>query len=142
MAIDQLSLKTPVSSSTYFAGEVGGQDYRFSIDDIASYVNELATSTSGSTQYSAPSSTGFSVTIASTTDWLLITPTGTMAAGTIVFPSTPSDRDEIVINTTQEITTLTTTSAKTKNGFPTTLTANSYFKVKFDAVLDAWYRIG
>lgn len=94
------------------------------------------------TQYAAPSATGFSVTVGANTH-LILTPVAGYAAGTIVLPAAPSDRDEVLVNCTQAVTTLTVSgNGKTVTGAPTTLAANAFFRLKYDAVLGAWYRIG
>lgn len=98
------------------------------------------------TQYSAPSATDFSVTIDSedgSDKHLLLTPAGAYAAGTIVLPSTGLvDKQIVMVNCTQDITTLTLSSTKTVNGAPTSITANDFFTLKYDITFDAWYRIG
>lgn len=93
------------------------------------------------TQYAAPSATAFSVTISAVNTWLLLTPTGAFAAGTIVLPSSPTDRSEVNINTTQAITALTVSAAATVTGAPTTLAQNAFFTMRYDAVTAAWYRV-
>lgn len=99
------------------------------------------------TQYAAPSATGFSVQVNNDGDsvWLILTPTGTFAAGTLVLPSVANcvDRQEILVNCTQVVTTLTINgNGATVTGAPTTLAANSYFRLRFDAVVKTWYRVG
>lgn len=96
-----------------------------------------------STQYAAPSSTGFTVTVAAGDTWLLLTPTGTLAAGTIVLPSGPADKAECSINCTQIVTALTVSAGGTTvTGAPTTLAAaNEFFTMRFDAATAAWYRV-
>jgi len=95
-----------------------------------------------STRYAAPSATGFSVTAESNTH-LILTPLAGYAAGTIVLPATPTDRDEFLCNSTQAVTTLTINgNGKTVTGGPTTLAANAFFRLKYDGVLSVWYRVG
>lgn len=99
------------------------------------------------TQYAAPSATGFSVQVNNDGDsvWLILTPTGTFAAGTLVLPSVANcvDRQEILVNCTQVVTTLTIDgNGATVTGAPTTLAANGYFRLRFDAVVKTWYRVG
>lgn len=94
------------------------------------------------TQYAAPSATGFSVTVLSGNRWLLLTPVAGYAAGTIVLPSDPADRDTVTVNCTQSVTTLTVSSGKSVTGAPTTLAANAFFTMRYDGVTQAWYRIG
>ena len=99
------------------------------------------------TQYSAPSATGFSVQVnnASNSVWLILTPTGTFATGTLILPTLANciDRQEILVNSTQVVTTLTINgNGATVTGAPTTLTANSFFRLRFDNVAKVWYRVG
>lgn len=97
-----------------------------------------------STQYAAPSANAFTVTIAAGDTWLILTPTGTFAAGTIVLPSAPADKAECSINCTQIVTALTVSAGGTTvTGAPTTLAAaNEFFTMRFDAATSAWYRVG
>lgn len=95
------------------------------------------------TQFSAPSATGFSVTVADGDTWLVLTPVAGYAAGTIVLPATPADRDEFLCNCTQSVTTLTIDgNGKTVTGAPTTLAANAYFRLRYEGVTGTWYRVG
>jgi hypothetical protein len=93
------------------------------------------------TQYAAPTATGFSVAIAQGNTHLILTPSAGYAAGTIVLPATPVDRDELLINSTQAVTTITF-SGGTVIGAPTGIAANGFARYKFDALLSRWYRIG
>lgn len=97
------------------------------------------------TQYAAPSATGFSVTILEQSTWLVLTPTAGFAAGTIVLPAQASvvDKQELLVNCTQAVTTLTINgNGATVTGAPTTLAANAFFRLRFDAVASVWYRVG
>lgn len=99
------------------------------------------------TQYAAPASTGFTVTLTdnSASKFLLLTPTGTLAAGTITLPAQANcaDRQEILVTSTQAVTALTVAgNGSTVNGAPTTIAANGFFRLRFDAVFKAWYRVG
>lgn len=99
------------------------------------------------TQYSAPSATGFTATITNASDsaWLILTPVAGYAAGTIVLPAVGNavDKQEVLVNCTQAVTTLTINgNGATVTGGPTTLTANAFFRLRFDAVLTTWYRVG
>lgn len=96
------------------------------------------------TQYAAPSATGFSVTVALGDTWLLLTPTGTFAAGTIVLPTSAADKSEVSVNCTQIVTALTVSAGGTTvTGAPTTLAAaNAFFTMRYDAATNAWYRVG
>lgn len=99
------------------------------------------------TQYAAPSATGFSVQVNNAADsvWLLLTPTAGFAAGTLVLPAVANcvDRQEILVNCTQVVTTLTVSgNGATVTGAPTTLAANGFFRLRFDIITTAWYRVG
>jgi len=99
------------------------------------------------TQYSSPSATGFSVQVnnASNSVWLVLTPTGAFAAGTLILPLLANcvDRQEILVNSTQAVTTLAINgNGATVTGAPTSLTANSFFRLRFDNVAKVWYRVG
>lgn len=96
------------------------------------------------TQYAAPSATAFTVTVAQGDTWLLLTPTATFAAGTIVLPSAPADKAEVSVNCTQIVSALTVSAGGTTvTGAPTTLAAaNDFFTMRFDAATNAWYRVG
>lgn len=92
-------------------------------------------------QSAAPSATGFSVTIIEGNTWLILTPVAGYAAGEIVLPA-GVDQEEVTINCTQAVTTLTVTSTSTVTGAPTTLATNDFFTLKYDQINDTWYRIG
>lgn len=96
--------------------------------------------------YSAPSATGFTATVPDTDDnyWLILTPVAGYANGTIVLPAatTAVDQQTVNVNCTQAVTTLAiTSSGGTITGAPTTLAANAYFTLRFDAVTSTWYRV-
>ena len=95
------------------------------------------------TQYAAPSASPFTVTVAQGNTWLLLTPTGTLAVGTIVLPSAPTDKAEVSVNCTQIVTSLTVSAGGTTvTGAPTTLvSANEFFTMRYDAATAAWYRV-
>ena len=103
------------------------------------------------TQYAAPAATGFSVTITDGVDnntnvHLILTPLAGYAAGTIVLPLRTGvvDKQEVLVNCTQVVTALTISlnGATAAIGAPTTLAANAFFRLKFDAVTSNWYRVG
>lgn len=103
------------------------------------------------TQYAAPSASGFSVSLTDGADddgniHLILTPVAGYAAGTLVLPAVGSlvDKQEILVNSTQAVTTLTITAngATAVTGAPTALTANQFFRLKYDAATSTWYCIG
>jgi hypothetical protein len=97
------------------------------------------------TQYAAPSATGFSVQILEQSTWLVLTPTAGFAAGTMVLPARASvvDKQQVLVNCTQAVTTLTINgNGATVTGAPTTLAANAFFRLRYEAVSGVWYRVG
>lgn len=138
------------ADSIPFASAANGSDRRTSVSQLIALIQSTLTDNGGPvTQYAAPAATGFSVAIAPPTNgasvWLLLTPVAGYAAGTITLPAQAAciDGQELIVNSTQAVTTLTVAgNGSTVNGAPTTLAANAFFRLRFDGVFKAWYRIG
>lgn len=114
---------------------------------LAFFSGQITANDDKVTQYAAPAATGFTVTINNGPNsvWLVLTPIAGYAAGTLTLPAVANcvDRQEVLVNTTQAVTTLTVNgNGATVIGAPTTLAANAFFRLRFDAVLDVWYRVG
>lgn len=115
--------------------------------------NLTAAGSSFATQYSAPA-TGATVTVGSSADdadgsenvHLILTPAGTLATLTIKLPLSTDlvDKQEILINCTQIVTTLSwnVNGAADIVGEPTAFAANGFLRLKYDAVTTNWYRVG
>lgn len=151
MTIERLNQGTiAAASSLPFWDPTNGVDRRASVSELATLLQGLLTSSGLITQYAAPNATGFSVTIAPPLNgasmFLLLTPAATYAAGTITLPAqaTCVDGQELLVTCTQIVTSLTVAgNGSTVNGAPTTLAAaNAFFRLRFDGVLKAWYRVG
>lgn len=151
--INQLSAIDQLSSGDNFPvfSTGNGDTRRVSAGTILEYIqSNTATYSSFGTQYAAPSATGFSVTISPTiagdNTHLILTPVAGYDAGTIVLPAvaTVVNKQEILVNCTQSVTTLTVNGngAVAVTGAPTTLAANAFFRLKYDAVMRTWYRVG
>ena len=153
MAIDRLSTldvvvggdKLPVGSQS------NGDDRKISVTTLQAYMQDNLTfsdATGFTTQYAAPSATGFSVAITDGSDsiHLILTPVAGYAAGTITLPAVANleDKQEVLVNCTQVVTTLTIdgNGATAVTGEPTTLAANDFFKLKYDLLSKTWYRVG
>lgn len=107
---------------------------------VAAYMREQSVNRLA-TVYSAPSATAFSVDLA-TNSHLILTPAAVYANGGIVLDAAPSDRDEVLVNSTEAVTALAIDgNGKTVVGAPTALTENGFFRLKYDAVMSTWYRI-
>ena len=118
-----------------------GDSRKVPLSLILAFMEENLSRGTLETRYSAPSATGFSVNAESNTH-LILTPAAGYAAGTIVLPASPTDRDEFLCNCTQSVTTLTINgNGKTVMGGPATLAANAFFRLKYDGVLSIWYRV-
>lgn len=152
MPIRDLNQGTPTSDSQIPFGDTpNGQDRRASLSDFADVLAPLLPNANGAlvTQYAAPAATGFTVLIAPVdagdSIYLLLTPNAGYAAGTITLPAAATcvDGQELLVTTTQLVTALTVAgNGSTVNGAPTTLAANGFFRLRFDGVFKAWYRVG
>ena len=123
-------------------------DFRaISVPDFMKSINDQLKSNKPTTQYASPNATGFNVLVES--DFgdihLIMTPLATYATGTITLPNVQllSDKQEVIVNTTQTVTALTINpNGATVIGAPTTLAANGFFRLVYDAVMKNWYRVG
>lgn len=148
--INQLTaLDTPSGSDLLpIYSQTNGDARKISLTNLLAFFSGLVTANDDKvTQYAAPTATGFSVTISngSNSVWLVLTPLAGYAAGTLTLPAVANcvDRQEVLVNTTQAVTTLTVSgNGANVIGAPTTLAANAFFRLRFDAVLDVWYRVG
>lgn len=152
MAINNLSSTDEVAAGDQvpiYSAAAGG-DRKVPLSVLIACIQSLLTAaTTEETQYASPNATGFSVTIAPTTDgnsvFLLLTPLAGYAAGTIVLPALAEciDGQELIVTCTQIVTALTVDgNGATVNGAPTGLTANGFFRLRFDGVNASWYRVG
>lgn len=124
-----------------------GNDRKTSISALQSYMQSNLNFTDSNlnftTQYSAPS-TGETVTVtpAIGSVYLKLTPAATLATLTISLPTSPVDKQEFLVKCSQIVTTLTVSGDKTISGAPTAFTANGFFKLRYDAGLSVWDRVG
>lgn len=148
MAIANLSLKDAVTASTSFAISVNGQDYRVLAPDLLTYLQDSLGTPAFFKQSSVPAATGFSIQVNDDSDnvWLIISPLGAYAAGTIVLPAVANciEGQEVLVFCTQAVTTLTVSGngAVDVLGEPTAFTANGFFRMRYDATARIWYRAG
>ncbi|MFA6093974.1 MAG: hypothetical protein WC986_13630 [Elusimicrobiota bacterium] len=147
--IDLSSADSPAAGDQVpIYSSANGDARRASLTALKAFFNAgVSASDDKATQYSAPSASPFTVAVtdSSASAWLVLTPTGTLAAGTITLPAVANcvDRQEILVNCTQVVTALTVAgNGATVTGAPTALAANGFFLLRFDAVTDTWYRVG
>ena len=87
--------------------------------------------------------TGFNITVNSQSTSLMLTPAGTLASGTVTFPLSPIDGQQLTINTTQTVTALTLAgNGKTISNAVTTLAAAGFVTYKYVDSTSTWYRVG
>jgi hypothetical protein len=104
--------------------------------------------TSSATEYAAPTATGFTATIAQTGGndvWLVLTPAAGYAAGTIVLPSAANSvhGQDVVVSCSQSVGALTVSSSGASvAGAPTALSANGFFRLRYESVTKSWIRVG
>lgn len=147
--INQLSAQDSLSSGDLVPiwSSQNSDTRRVSLYALAVFLQDILTAGGGMvTQYAAPNASGFSITVSPPVDgatvWLLLTPDAGYAALTIVMPAAVHGQ-EVLITTTQPVTTLTLNGdGHAIVGAPTTMDANAFFRLRFDVVLDSWYRIG
>lgn len=100
------------------------------------------------TQYAAPSSTGFNIAVSDigANVHLILTPTAGFANGEITLPPVANcvDKQEVLVNCTQQVTTLVIdgNGATAVTGEPGSLGADDFFRLKFDKLTSTWYRVG
>ena len=148
--INQLSAVDSLSDGDLLAvfSTSNGDARKAALSLLATYLaGKIAVSDNKITQYASPNATGFNVQLnnSGVSTWLVLTPLAGYAAGTLTLPAVANcvDKQEILVNTTQAVTALTVAgNGATVNGAPTTLAANGFFRIRFDAVLDVWYRVG
>lgn len=127
-----------------------GDARRMPISALLTFFQQQFASPTMATNIYTPT-TGFNLTVPTPIaqqQWMLLQPAGTLAAGTITLPlntSTP-DGTEVLVTTTQTITSLTISpnGAAQLYGFtnPGALNAQDYFRLRYVAATNSWYRIG
>ena len=124
-----------------------GDARRLPISQLLAYFQQTFASPALATNVYTPG-TGFNLTVPTPVadqQWMLLQPAGTLATGTVTLPlntQTP-DGTEVLITTTQVITTFTLALNGASNAFgaPATLAANDFFRVRFVQSTNSWYRI-
>lgn len=136
---DQLPVYTPQN----------GDARRMPVGALLEFFEQSFASPSLVTNFYTPT-TGFSIGVPTPTasQWMLLQPAGTLAAGTITLPlntQTP-DGTEVLVTTTQTITALSMGLNGAAQVFgivnPGTLNAQDYFRLRYVASTNSWYRIG
>jgi len=147
--INQLPLLSTVSGGDQLAVYTpsNGDARRLPVSQLLNYFQSTFASPTLATNVYTPG-TGFNQAVPTPVaqqQWMLLQPAGTLATGTITLPlntATP-DGTEVLITTTQQITafTLAGNGATAVYGDPTTLAAEDWFRMRFVAATNSWYRI-
>lgn len=150
MAINRLNEGEFSSASQIpFYDPANGCDRRASVESLKDALG-VAQAAPMTTQYAAPSSDPFSVLINPPEDgasvFLLLTPTGSASDGEVVLPLAAKCKDgqEVLVVCTQDVAALVVdgNGAGAVVGAPTAISAPEFFRLRFDAVLGNWYRVG
>jgi hypothetical protein len=153
MNISQLSSMDSLSVSDLLAvwSAANSDTRKASLSVLLEFVQENVQIPSAElTQYESPSANGFNIAVALSDIvgqplYLLLTPNAAYAAGTITLPARAEcvDGQTLLVTCTQAVTALTIAgNGATVAGAPTTLAANSFFKLRYDGVNMTWYRVG
>ena len=124
-----------------------GDARKASLTTLLDYFEATFASPEYVTQYASPNVNGFVVNVASTTQstWLLLTPTMSLATGTIVLPAAASIPDglELLVYSSQTVDALTLSlnGAAAVNGAPSGIYAGGSFIVRFDKLSNAWWTV-
>lgn len=147
--INQLSAASSVSGADLLPiySSTNGDARKLSISALLSYFQQTFAAPTMSTNVYVPT-TGFSIAVPTPVaqqQWIILQPVGTLATGTITLPlnTTTPDGTEVLVSTTQQITafTLSLNGAAAAYGDPTTLAAESFFRMRFVQSTNSWYRI-
>jgi len=154
MQINQLTTTTPSAAQNVpIYDPAQGDTRRWSLSDLLTWLQANLTFPAAGrpepdTQYAAPAASPFSVSVTNANKdvHLILTPTGALAAGTVVLPAVANVRDKqlVIVNCTQQVATLMVNGngAVAVNGAPAALAADDFFTLKYDATVSTWYRVG
>jgi hypothetical protein len=147
--IYQLPLLTQVSAGDQLAvyAPNTGDARRLPISSLLQYFQQVFAAPTLATNIYVPA-TGFNIAVPTPVaqqQWVLLQPVSTLAVGTITLPlntATP-DGTEVLITTTQQITTFTLglNGAAAAFGDPLTLAAEDFFRMRFVQATNSWYRV-
>ena len=145
--INQLSAISALSGGDLFAvwQTSNGDSRKVSVNTLIEYFEDNFSSPDFDKTVNVPV-TGFSLSFTdnSQNQWLILRPAGTLATGTVVLPVSTGviDGQEVKVTSTEAVTALTVNgNGATVNGGPTTLAADGYFTLKYEATTAEWYRV-
>lgn len=114
---------------------------KISITALTNYITAQTVTDGEVSQYFMPTASGQTVTVGNPgkNTRLIVQPTASISALTVVLDTRPVDRETLVFTTTQSILALTITGQTL--GAPVTLPANSAFMLQYDALTKKWLTI-
>jgi len=124
-----------------------GDARRASVSTLLSYIEQAWMSPAFQRVTASPALAGFTFALPATANslFVLLTPTGPMATGTIVLPAAASaaDGQEIVLYSSQEVTVLSfaLNGATALNGAPSGIPTDGSITLRFDVLSLAWWTI-
>ena len=145
--INELASTNTITGSDQFPVYVSGNGdaRKASASTLLAYIQSAWMDPNYTRVTASPTLAGFTLALPTTANslFVLLTPTGTMATGTIVLPPAASaaDGQEIVLYTSQEVTALSFTlnGATAINGAPTGIQAGAALTLRYDVLSTAWY---
>lgn len=145
--INELASTNTITGSDQFPVYVSGNGdaRKASASTLLAYIQSAWMDPTYTRVTASPTLAGFTLALPTTANslFVLLTPTGTMATGTIVLPAAASaaDGQEIVLYTSQEVTALSFTlnGAAALNGAPSGIQAGGSLTLRYDALSVAWY---
>jgi hypothetical protein len=145
--INELASTNTITGSDQFPVYVSGNGdaRKASASTLLAYIQSAWMDPTYTRVTASPTLAGFTLALPTTANslFVLLTPTGTMATGTIVLPPAASaaDGQEIVLYTSQEVTALSFTlnGATAINGAPTGIQAGAALTLRYDVLSTAWY---
>lgn len=147
--INQLSAATSVNLGDLFVlfSTNNGDARKLAASVLLDFIQSNIGQGSYVTQRTVVASTGFNVQVTDNGGniWLILQPTATFASGAITLPPVANviDGQEVLVFCTRQVTSFSVdgNGAVDVLGEPSTLTAESFFTLRFDAGSSTWYRI-
>lgn len=150
--INQLSRASALSGSDVIPlfQSNQGDTRSVSLTQVAAYVQTAIEGDPDETVYSITTNgSGFTVAVLPATIggsvWGQFTLSGAFAAGTLILPGIDdrANGQEVLLTFTQAVAALTINgNGASVAGAPTSLSANGFFKLKYDSISSTWYRVG
>lgn len=144
--INKLSATSTVSSGDLVPVfvQAAGDARSASMSTILDYVQSNFASPEFENITAAPSLAGFTVTLPESTKglWLILSPAGTLASGTVVLPDPTEcfDGQTVIVTSSKEITTITVNgNGATVAGAPAALGTNGFAQFRYQASATKWW---